>query len=230
MTEEVKQILVIILGVIASILMVAGGLTTKRKKLLVLLASLSVVCISQYVILGATIAMAISVVGIVRYALLYFFEEEHPWVNSIPMALAFIMLHVLAFTVGSGFYSQELHAYDFIPLVGAILGTLSFMFSNMVIVKTLMVAIGSIWLAYEFIIGAYGQMVGEALTLVANVVAIVYLIRSRMAGVPEADIPDLNTQVIHTLTTPVEIIKPISEALTRPIQVVKDHTAPNPTV
>lgn len=219
MNPETTQIIVIILGVLASIGMVTSGMTTNRRKLLLLLSILSILGISQYLLLGVVIALATSLVNLTRTTLLFFFEKRFPILSGLPVAFLFMSLHLLAFSFATNQFLNPLTIFDYIPLVGAFLGTLAFVFRNMVIVKSLMLTISIMWVMYEFMIGAYGQMLGETFTIFANIVAIIYLVRKHSAGLTDDQIPDLTTQVIQTITTPIDI--QLSGTLTGSVSIVR---------
>lgn len=215
------EISVIIIGSIASIIMVIAGLTTHRKRLFTLATLISLLSLTQFLILGTYAAMVIGIISATRNFSLAFLEEKFPKINTPKTAIFYSLLHTLAFTLTTNVTSGNTPIYEFLPLTGAIIGTLAPLFNRMVLLKTFMVFSGLSWLTFELIKGAYGQAIGETFTLFANLTAIVYLtIQHRKLGnVDDETIEDLSTQIIHVVTTPIDIIKPITEALTRPIPI-----------
>lgn len=218
-----QEITVMIIGGIASVIMVIAGLTTHRKRLFTLATIISLLSLTQFFILGTYAAMMIGIISATRNFSIAFLEDKFPQLNTVKTAILYCLLHTFAFTLTTNVTSGQTPIYEFLPLAGAVVGTLAPLFNRMIILKTFMVFSGLNWLTFEIIKGAYGQVIGETFTLFANISAIIYLtIQHRKLGnVDDETIEDLSTQIIHVVTTPIDIIKPITEALTRPIPIQK---------
>lgn len=207
---DIHQIIILIIGLCASVVMVIAGLTTHRGKLFMFNACVSALSVAQYLMIGSTAALAVGAIGFVRNSLLAFFSEKYPQVNSTKAVLFFGGTHILAFTLITQWSVTPLSWYEFLPLTGALIGTTAPLFKNMIIVKSLFILCGVNWLTFEIIKGAYGQVFGEILTLGANITAVIYLTiqhRKLGANVPDDAIEDLGTHIIDVITTPVEILR-----------------------
>ncbi len=221
------EILTLIFGGLASVLMVIAGLTTHRRKLFTFNLSVNLLTIGQYLLLGSMSAMLVGVIGAARNGFLVAFEHKHPQINSGRMIVLFSGLHILAFTIATGWSSHALNWYEWLPLIGALIGTLAPFFNRMVIMKGLYVLCGVNWLTFELLTGAYGQVIGEVFTLFANSAAIVYLVaqHKKLGNISDDKIEDLGTHIIDVVTTPVNIIRPLTNAIpviTRPIPVKRE--------
>lgn len=225
MTDHITQPIVLIIGLIASVLMVIAGLTTHRRKLFTFNATISLLSVSQYFLLGTWSALAIAAIGVTRNVMLAGFEHKYPQVNTYKTAIFFAGLHTLVFTLITQFPVNHLSWYEFLPLIGALFGTFASFWKHMVIIKTFMIISGINWLTFEIVKGAYGQALGESLTMIANFAAIAYLIlqhRKLGANISDDEIEDLSTQVINIVTTPIKI----PDTFTQP---VKTHTSSHTT-
>ena len=223
----ITEFLPLIIGGLASVFMVIAGLTTHRRKLFTFNLTVSLLSVGQYLLLGSISAMLVGIIGAARSGLLVAFEHKFPRINSGRMIILFSGLHVLAFTIATNWSTSNLMWFELLPLTGALIGTLAPFFKSMITMKTLYVLCGINWLTFELITGAYGQVVGEIFTLFANSTAIVYLLiqHRRLGNVPDDAIEDLGTHIIDVVTTPVNIVKPLTGVvpmITRPIPVNRE--------
>ena len=211
----ITELLPLIIGGLASVGMVIAGLTTHRRKLFAFNLTVSLLSVGQYLLLGSISAMLVGIIGAIRSGLLVAFEHKFPQINSGRMIILFSGLHILAFTIATNWSTDALTWFEWLPLAGALIGTLAPFFKSMVLMKMLYVLCGINWLTFELITGAYGQVVGEIFTLFANSTAIVYLIiqHKRLGNVPDDAIEDLGTHIIDVVTTPINVIKPLTESI-----------------
>lgn len=206
---QFQEILIIGLGLLASVGIIITGLITHRKRLFLFAAGVSFLSIIQYALIGSMSALLISSIAVVRSSSIAFLETKYPKVNSVPIAVGFVVAYILVFSVGSGWFSQPLPWFEWLPLTGAILGTLAPLFNRMILVKITFITTNINWLIFEFIKGAYGQMVGDTFAIVTNTIAIVYLIiqhNKASVNVSDEEIEDLSTGIIETITRPLEKI------------------------
>ena len=226
---DIHQIIILIIGLCASAIMVIAGLTTHRTRLFTFNMCVSALSVAQYLMIGSVAALAVGAIGFVRNGLLAFLEKKYPQVNGPKAVMFFSGLHILAFTIITQWSISALPIYEFLPLTGALIGTLAPLFKHMVVVKSLFILCGINWLTFEIIKGAYGQVFGEVLTLGANITAVIYLtMEHRKLGqdVPDDAIEDLGTHIIDVITTPIEILKTgaisvvSAKTSTVPIQVI----------
>lgn len=211
----ITEFLPLIIGGLASVFMVIAGLTTHRRKLFTFNLTVSLLSVGQYLLLGSISAMLVGIIGAARSGLLVAFEHKFPQINSGRMIILFSGLHILAFTIATNWSTSNLMWFEWLPLTGALIGTLAPFFKRMVTMKTLYVLCGVNWLIFELITGAYGQVVGEIFTLFANSTAIVYLLiqHRRFGNVPDDAIEDLGTHIIDVVTTPIDVVKPLTKAI-----------------
>jgi hypothetical protein len=95
---------------------------------------------------------------------------------------------------------------NMIPLIGGWGAVIAIFFTDMIKTKSLLIALGTMWIIYEFSSGLYGQMIGESLNLVANITALTTLIVARYRGIPESELEDIDTHIIDVITTSIPTI------------------------
>ena len=94
----------------------------------------------------------------------------------------------------------------FIPLVAAYLGTIGVFFTNLIYAKGIFLSAGILWLIYEYNTGLFGQMIGEGLSFLANLTAMIILINAARNHIPVQDLEDVDTHAIHIITESIAII------------------------
>lgn len=215
------SVLIIALGVVSSATLVLSGLSTQRHRMLIFAGITSAIVAVQYSLTGALAALAICVIGLLRnFTALA--ALKHSFLNSGWVLASFLILQTAAFSLTTN-WGGNVQIVDFLPLIGAYVGTIALFFKRMMVTKVFMIACGGLWMAYEFHTGLYGQMIGETFTLVANIVAFIVLFRASEAGIPETQVDNVDTKILDVITSSIPVIHPESSRVptqTIPIQVV----------
>jgi hypothetical protein len=201
-----------------------SGLSTERKRMLIFGIATSLLCAIQYSLSNSTVALVICSIGIVR-SISALIGLKHPVFNTWPFLVLFLTAQTVAFALTADWNHFTIAAA--LPVIGAYLGTVAIFFKRMAITKSLMIASGLVWLAYEFIGGFYTQMFGEGFTLFANTFALIMILKAEKAGVSEEELKDIDSQVISTLTGNIPVVA-VREALTGSIPVIKVSTDTKP--
>ena len=188
----------IALGILSSLTLLISALSVHRLRLLIFATATGCLVAAQYALTGAWPGRAAVTVGLtwtVMAALAY----RYPLLGHggwIPVVLG---AHAITFLLVTD-WAGSITAITFVPLLGGLLGTLAIYTRELIYTKGMLVVAGGGWLAYEQVHAVYGQMVGEGLNLVANVVAMCALIVARQRGIPRAAMQNLDTQLIETIT------------------------------
>lgn len=113
---------------------------------------------------------------------------------------AFLIAYpVLFFTVGNGKIET---ATDIFPLLGVTCATVGSFLKNSLHIKAAFMAVGAFWLVYESSVGAYGQMVGEILTLAGNATSVIFILIAARNGIASEDVPELNVRIAAWFRSP----------------------------
>lgn len=195
--------LVILLGIASSITLIISALSVHKKRLLMFgIATGSIVAI-EYGIAGSWVGLASLSIGLV-WTILMLFAIKKPFLGHWGFAALFIAIQAGAFTLLSDW--GHMTALSFIPLIGGIGGIIAIFFKEMIYTKSLLIALGAMWLVYEFHFAMYSQMVGESLNFISNIVALTTLLVALRQGIPESMVKDVDTRVIETITTSIPTI------------------------
>jgi hypothetical protein len=212
------QFIVLLLGIAASITLVISALSVHRYRLLIFSVATGIIVSLQYGLVGAYAGLAVTSIGVLR-TLMVVGSFKRPWLNHWSFIPVFLILHTIAFCM----VTDWSHAtwVSFIPLIGGWGGTIVVYFENVVIMKSILIGLGLMWLMYEFNNAMYSQMVGESLNLVSNCVALAILVIAHRRGIPDSEIEDIDTQMIEVITTSIPIIHDqLEKAFTGSINVI----------
>lgn len=180
----------LILGAIASLLLVVLAYSSKQRTITILTIILSVVVAAQYYALGKPSAAAVSLVSLVfALAALVLPKSRRTAMVAIPvMALVTVIVSFTAAGVpGNGF--------EFVPVAATVaMSALPFLSATWVI-KPLQLVGGVLWTVYMVYAGAWGQLPGEVVYFVAWFVSVMRIVsgicRERSQCPVEDPVPSL---------------------------------------
>lgn len=193
------SLLVILLGIASSIALVVSALSVHRKRLLTFGIINGMIVATQYGLVGSWVGLTTLAIGLV-WTVMMLFSIKHEWLNHkmfIPLFMVFHLAAFLSLTDWSHFTWVNI-----LPLLGGWGGIIAIFFKEMIYTKSLLIALGVMWLVYELHNSMFTQMIGESLNMVANIVALTTLLVALKRGIPESQITD----VIDTITTSVPVI------------------------
>lgn len=183
---------VILLGLCASALLITGSLSIARSRIFLCGLGINVFTGLQYWVMGNTSTLVL--VGL-SFLLSLTALSSLKWtaLGSKKVMTAFLIAYpVLFFTVGGGKIETMT---DIFPLLGVTCATIGSFLKNSLHIKAAFMGVGSFWLVYEASVGAYGQMVGEVLTLAGNATSIMFIMLAARKGIAPADVPELNVRI-----------------------------------
>lgn len=184
--------LVILFGLGASALLITGSLSISRARIFLCGLGINLFTGLQYWAMGNTSTLVL--VGLsFLLALTALSSLKWPSLGSPKIMAAFLVAYpVLFFTVGGGKIETMT---DIFPLLGVTCATIGSFLKNSLHIKAAFMGVGSFWLVYESSVGAYGQMVGEILTLAGNATSIIFIMLAARKGIDPADVPELNVRI-----------------------------------
>ena len=183
---------VILLGLCASALLITGSLSISRARIFLCGLGINVFTGLQYWAMGHTSTLVL--VGL-SFLLALTALSSLKWsaLGSPKIMTAFLIAYpVLFFTVGNGKIET---VTDIFPLLGVTCATIGSFLKNSLHIKAAFMAVGAFWLVYESSVGAYGQMVGEILTLAGNATSVIFILIAARNGIVSADVPELNVRI-----------------------------------
>lgn len=184
--------LVILLGLCASALLITGSLSISRSRIFLCGLGINLFTGLQYWAMGNTSTLVL--VGL-SFLLSLTALSSLKWsaLGSKKIMTAFLIAYpVLFFTVGGGKIETMT---DVFPLLGVTCATIGSFLKNSLHIKAAFMCVGSFWLVYEASVGAYGQMIGEVLTLAGNATSILFIMLAARKGIDLADVPELNVRI-----------------------------------
>ena len=184
--------LVILLGLGASALLITGSLSISRARIFLCGLGINLFTGLQYWAMGHTSTLVL--VGLsFLLSLTALSSLRWPALGSPKIMTAFLVAYpVLFFTVGGGKIET---LTDIFPLLGVTCATIGSFLKNSLHIKVAFMGVGAFWLVYESSVGAYGQMVGEILTLAGNATSIAFILLAARKGIDPADVPELNVRL-----------------------------------
>lgn len=184
--------MVILLGLGASALLITGSLSISRARIFLCGLGINLFTGLQYWAMGHTSTLVL--VGLsFLLSLTALSSLKWPALGSTKIMTAFLIAYpVLFFTVGGGKIET---VTDIFPLLGVTCATIGSFLKNSLHIKAAFMAVGAFWLVYESSVGAYGQMVGEVLTLAGNATSIAFIMLAARKGIDPTDVPELNVRI-----------------------------------
>ena len=157
----------LILGAIASLLLVALAYSSKQRTITILTIALSVMVAAQYHALGKPAAAAVSLVSLVfALAALVLPKSKRTAVVAIPV-MAMVTLIVSVVTTGA-----PGNGFEVIPIAATVVMSALPFLSATWVVKSLQLIGGVLWTIYMVYAGAWGQLPGEVFYFVAWAVSV----------------------------------------------------------
>lgn len=177
--------MVIALGLVASVIVVLMAFTIKRGNILKLSVAMSGVTSVQYALLGEWGTVWLTFVAGI-YAVGLMSANKFPVLQGKGIAYALLVVYSVGFFGINGLsLSWPLLAY-----AASLLGTFMLLIHDPLILKHLMLINGVMWLAFQLISGAHGQLPGEIVYLVGVVFSILFLSHAKRKGQNLHNVPE----------------------------------------
>lgn len=183
--------MLIIFGLIASAALIGISISVGRNSILALSMVLNIASIAQYVILGSWSAVAITVIT-VAYIISTKFEERFSFLRSNTYIIGVIVSYLVTYLLTS----PQLWSVELVVLVATMGGVLTLFIRNQVGIKVTQIVVSLMFLVFAILIGAYGQVPGQAVNLVLTVVALWYVISYHRAN-GNVQVPEISTVICN---------------------------------
>lgn len=187
-------------GLLGSGLLIASSLQLERRRLLALLTAALAVYAVQYGLFGAWAAMATSSVALARNAWALRRELRASGEGSarpVLEAACWMLAVVAAWALGAG-PVHSLTAWDLVPVASNALTTAAVLVPRVLATKLPMMGAGSMWLLYQWRVGAWGLMLGEAVVLAGNGVSAARLVSKACRSRRRLDAEDMDEEMALT--------------------------------
>ena len=154
-----------VVGILAVILYFLGYLQKTRNRIILLNATSRGLYILQYILLGAFEGAVLDVAGIISSLLAQ--KKDSPFIKRHQKVL-FVAVNVLIVAMGLMLYQN---VFSLLPIIGVLLHTSAFWMNNERRIRQVSLLGSPFWLVYNFVSGAYGSCIGDVLSIVSIVVA-----------------------------------------------------------
>ena len=161
------QTAALIVGLIAVALYLLGYLMRRRMAIITLNATSRTLYVVQYILLGAFEGAALDICGILSSFLAA--QKHRPLIKKYARILL-IFVDILIVFVGLLLYQN---VYSLLPIVGVLLHTSAFWIENEKVIRLVSLLGCPFWFIYNFVSGAYGSCIGDALSALSLVISIV---------------------------------------------------------
>jgi hypothetical protein len=161
-----EQIIGQILSILGMILTILSFQMKTKKQILMLQTVGTCFFLVSFFLLGSLSAVYLNVVFLVRNVVFYF-EDKLKWVRG--KACLFVLL--IAVIVAGAFGMRT--AWDVLPMIGALFGTVAAGMKNENTFRLLKLGDSPCWLIYNFSVPSVGGIVCEMFNIVSIIVGIV---------------------------------------------------------
>lgn len=152
-------------GVIAVILYLLGYQQKKRKNIILFNATSRALYIVQYILLSAFEGAVLDVAGIISSVLAQ--KKDTPFIKKHIKAFI-IVINLLIVCSGLLIYKN---IFSLLPVLGVLFHTIAFWINDEKIIRRVSLLGCPFWLAYNIISGAYGSCIGDILSIVSLLTA-----------------------------------------------------------
>ena len=156
-----------IVGLVAVTLYLLGYQQKKRKQIIIFNVTSRVLYILQYVLLSAYEGAVLDIAGTISSLFAQKknvpFIKKHLWVFIVGVNIIIIIMGALV-------YKNPL---SILPVIAVILHTGAFWLDNEKHIRLVSLAGSPLWLIYNFACGAYGSCIGDVLSIVSIVTAMI---------------------------------------------------------
>lgn len=159
------KLIAFFVGITAVVIYLLGYQQKTRKKIILFNASSRALYIIQYLLLSAFEGAVLDIAGIISSVLAQ--KKDEPIIKK----------HLKAFIVGVnllivilGLTSYK-NIYSLLPIVGVLLHTSAFWISDEKRIRQVSLLGCPFWLAYNLLSGAYGSVIGDALSICSLLIA-----------------------------------------------------------
>lgn len=175
---------VIILGAIVSVILIGLSISVHRPTVIVLTLLVNLLTGIQYGLLGVYASCAMTMISLI-FVMVVSAGDYFPFARS----RGHVVVGSLSLIICHGVLSDSFVSVELIALVASILGLLPVVIVDQLSMKIIQALGCALWLMFSVVVGAYGQVPGQLVTLIITVIAaryvFVYRIKHNVEVVPE---------------------------------------------
>lgn len=159
-----------IVGLVAVVFFLLSYQLKRRRDIIVCNAASRGLYVLQYLLLGAISGAVLDVMGVLASVIAQ--KKDHP---RIKKHFRLIFFSVNAAIVAAGLAVCFIHKspLDLLPIAGVLLHTGAFWITDERIIRRISLAGSPFWLAYNLVSHAYGSAIGDILSMVSIITAMI---------------------------------------------------------
>lgn len=159
-----------IIGLLAVALFLLSYQMKRRKGIIITNVISRALYILQYLLLGAFSGAVLDILGMVSSVVA---ERKHITFIKEHIKTIFFSINILIVLVGALIAFINESFLDLFPVVGVLLHTSAFWISDEKIIRRVSLMGSPFWFIYNFLSRAYGSAIGDILTMVSIIVAMI---------------------------------------------------------
>ncbi|MBQ8321165.1 MAG: YgjV family protein [Clostridia bacterium] len=160
------ELLAQVVGIFAVLLFLLSYQQKKRRNIIALNALSRVLYIIQYIMLGAFSGAVLDVLGTVSSVAA---QKKNSAFIKRHLKLTIIIINVLIVIIGFSLYEN---IFSILPILGVLFHTGAFWLEEERAVRCMSLIGSPFWLIYNFVTHAYGSVIGDILSIISIIVAI----------------------------------------------------------
>ena len=155
-----------IVGITAVVIYLLGYQQKTRKRIIIFNATSRALYILQYLLLSAFEGAVLDIAGIISSVLAQ--KKDTPFIKK-HLKMYIIGVNLLIIIMGLVTYKN---VYSLLPICGVLLHTIAFWITDEKRIRLVSLLGCPFWLVYNLVSGAYGSVIGDALSVLSLVIAI----------------------------------------------------------
>lgn len=159
------NILANILGVIGIFFLVVSVQCNKKSSILIFQIFANIFYGLQYLTLGAFSAGVMSIVSLLRCLIFYSYDRKG---KLVPLWLFLILALSIIFPI---FFTYD-GILSLFPIVATLVYSYATWQKNLSLFRKLVMSVSSLWVVYNFAVGAYISVIGSVFEFVSSIIAI----------------------------------------------------------
>ena len=154
-----------IFGIIGIFFLVVSVQCNKKSSILVFQIFANLFYGLQYLTLGAFSAGAMSIVSLLRCLVFYYYDSKK---SIVPIW----MFLILASTVVAPIFFTYDDLLSLLPIIATLVYSYAVWQKNLSLFRKLVMSVSSLWVVYNFAVGAYISVIGSVFEFVSSIIAI----------------------------------------------------------
>lgn len=159
-----------IIGLLAVATFLLSYQQKKRKNIIITNVVSRLLYIFQYLLLGAFSGAVLDVLGMISSLIA---ERKHSKFIKSHIKAFFVSINIVIIIAGSVIAVINKSFLDVFPIIGVLLHTNAFWINDEKIIRRISLLGSPFWFIYNFLSRAYGSAIGDILTMVSIIIAMI---------------------------------------------------------